>query len=49
MQICKAEIGDSIFLACGNKKDIEKFFHQQDKIANDLGLIDKDHLLFVDN
>ena len=47
MQICKAEIGDSIFLACGNKKDIEKILSSaRDKIANDLGLIDKDQFAF---
>ena len=47
MQICKAEIGDSIFLACGNKKDIEKILSSaRDKIANDLDLIDKDQFAF---
>ena len=47
MQICKAEIGDSIFLACGNKKDIEKILSSaRDKIANDMDLIDKDQFAF---
>ena len=27
MKISKAEIGDSIFFACGKKKDVEKLFH----------------------
>ena len=47
MQICKADIGDSIFLACGNKKDIEKILSSaRDKIANDMELIDKDQFAF---
>ena len=48
MQICKAEIGDSIFLACENKKDVEKILSsaKRDKIANDLDLIDKDQFAF---
>ncbi len=47
MQICKAEIGDSIFLACENKKDVEKILSSaRDKIANDLDLIDKDQFAF---
>ena len=47
MQFCKAEIGDSIFLACGNKKDVEKILSSaRDKIANDLDLIDKDQFAF---
>ena len=24
MKICKAEVGDSLFLACGKEKEIEK-------------------------
>ena len=42
IKISKANIGDSIFLACGQKKDVEKILSlARDKIASDLNLIDK--------
>jgi len=47
METCKAEIGDSIFLACGKKKEIEKILSlARDKIAQDLKIIDKDQFSF---
>jgi aspartyl-tRNA synthetase len=47
MKISNAEIGDSIFLACGKKNEIEKILSlARDKIARDLGLIDKNQFAF---
>ena len=47
MKICNAEIGDSIFLACGKEKEIEKILSQaRDKIAQDLDIINKDQFAF---
>ena len=47
MKTCKAEIGDSIFLACGKKKKLKKFSQLQEiKIAKDLNIIDKDKFAF---
>ena len=47
MKICNAEIGDSIFLACGKLKELEKILSQaRDKIARDLDLINKDQYAF---
>ncbi|MAZ46433.1 MAG: aspartate--tRNA ligase [Rickettsiales bacterium] len=47
MKIVKAEIGDSIFFACGKKKDVEKLLSlARDKIARDLKLIDDDLFSF---
>jgi aspartyl-tRNA synthetase len=47
MQITKAEIGDSIFLACGKQKDVEKISSlARDKIANALDLIDENKFAF---
>ena len=47
MKTCKAEIGDSVFLACGNEKDIEKILSlARDKIAKDLNIIDKNKFAF---
>ncbi len=47
MKICKAEIGDSIFLACGKKKEIEKILSlARDKIASSLSIINKDQFSF---
>jgi aspartyl-tRNA synthetase len=47
MKICSAEIGDSIFLACGKHKEIEKILSlARDKIANDLELIDDNKFAF---
>ena len=42
-----AEIGDSIFFACGKKNDVEKISSlARDKIANDLNLIDDSKFAF---
>ena len=42
-----ANIGDSIFFACGNKTELEKITAQaRDKIANDLKLIDENSFAF---
>jgi len=47
MNICKAEVGDSIFLACGKLQEVEKILSSaRDKIANDLELIDKNKFAF---
>ena len=49
MKICNAEIGDSVFLACGKEKDIEKILSlARDKIANDLDIIDKNQFFLLD-
>jgi aspartyl-tRNA synthetase len=43
MKTCNAEIGDSIFLACGHEKEVEKILSlARNKIAKDLDIIDKD-------
>ena len=42
MKITSADVGDSIFFACGKKSDVEKISSQaREKIASDLGLIDE--------
>ena len=42
MKITKAEIGDSIFFACGKLNEVEKILSlAREKIAKDLGLIDE--------
>ena len=47
MKICSAEVGDSIFLACGKKKEIEKILSlARDKIARDLNIIDQNKFAF---
>ena len=47
MKICKAEIGDSIFLACGKISEVEKILSiSRDKIAKDLDLIDEKQFAF---
>jgi len=47
MQITGAEIGDSIFFACGKLNDVEKISAlARDKIANDLKLIDENKFAF---
>ena len=47
MKNCDAEIGDSIFLACGKEKEIEKILSlARDKIAQDLEIINKDEFAF---
>jgi len=43
----KAEIGDSIFFACGQKKDVEKLLSlARDKIAKELEIIDENEFAF---
>ena len=43
----KAEIGDSIFFACGQKKDVEKLLSlARDKIAKELEIIDENAFAF---
>ena len=47
MKKCDAEIGDSVFLACGKEKDLEKILSlARDKIAEDLDIINKDQFAF---
>ena len=47
MKICNAQIGDSVFLACGEENEIEKILSAaRDKIANDLDIIKKDQFSF---
>ena len=47
MKICNAKVGDSIFLACGKEKEIEKILSlARDKIARELNIIDKDKFAF---
>ena len=47
MKISGAKIGDSIFLACGKEKEIEKTLsHARDKIARDLEIIDENKFAF---
>ena len=47
MRSCNAEIGDSIFFACGREKEITKILSlARDKIAHDLNIIDKDQFAF---
>ena len=47
MKICNAQIGDSVFLACGKEKEIEKILSAaRDKIARDLNIIKKDQFSF---
>ena len=42
-----AEVGDSVFLACGKEKEIEKILSlARDKIAKDLDIIDKNKFAF---
>ena len=48
MKICNAEIGDSVFLACGNEREIQKILSiARNKIAQDLNIIDKENSHFV--
>ena len=45
--LCNANIGDSIFLSCGKKNEIEKILSiARTKIATDLNIIDKDKYAF---
>ena len=47
MKITSAKIGDSVFLACGKKNEVEKITSQaRDKIAKDLELIDDNTFAF---
>jgi len=47
MKISSAEIGDSIFLACGKVKELEKICSSaRDKIASDLNLINENEFAF---
>ena len=47
MKITNAESGDSIFFACGQKKDVEKILSlARDKIAKDLDIIDQNLFAF---
>tara|TARA_B100000767_G_scaffold269783_1_gene292172 strand:+ start:22 stop:1809 length:1788 start_codon:yes stop_codon:yes gene_type:complete len=47
MKICNAKIGDSIFLACGKEKEIEKILSlARDKIAKDLKIIVENKFAF---
>ena len=47
MKICNAEVGDSVFLACGQEKEIEKILSSaRNKIAKDLNIIDIDKFAF---
>ena len=47
MKNCNAEIGDSIFLACGNEKEIERILSAaRDKIAKDLDIINNNIFAF---
>ena len=47
MKICNAQIGDSVFLACGKENEIEKILSAaRNKIANDLDIIKKDQFSF---
>jgi len=47
MKICNAEVGDSIFLACGKTNEVEKILSiARDKIAKDLNLINEDQFAF---
>ena len=47
MKKTKAEIGDSIFFACGKQSEIEKITSMaRDKIGEDLGLIDQNAFAF---
>ena len=47
MNITSAEVGDSIFLSCGKKNEIENFLSiARDKICKDLNLIDNDIFAF---
>jgi aspartyl-tRNA synthetase len=47
MKLTKAEVGDSIFLACAKQKEVEKITSlARDKIAKDLELINEDIFAF---
>ena len=47
MKLTKANIGDTVFLSCGKKDDVEKILSiARNKIAEDLGLIDNETFSF---
>ena len=47
MKLTSADVGDSIFLSCGNILDVQKILSQaRNKIASDLNLIDKNSFAF---
>ena len=47
MKKTEAEVGDSIFLACAKRKDLEKIISSaRDKIANDLNIVDLNSFAF---
>ena len=47
MSICNAQIGDSIFMACGKLKEVNKLLAAaREKIAKDLNLIDEKSFAF---
>ena len=47
MNICKASVGDSIFLACGKENDLNKILSiARNKIAEDLKIIDESKFAF---
>ncbi len=47
MKISNAEVGDSVFLACGKVKEVEKILsNARDKIGNELKLINHDIFAF---
>ena len=47
MKICNAQIGDSVFLACGKENEVEKILSAaRNKIANDLNIIEKNKFSF---
>ena len=47
MKLTKAEVGDSIFFACGKKNGVEKITSlAREKICNDLNLLEKDKFAF---
>ncbi|MDC1212162.1 aspartate--tRNA ligase [Pelagibacteraceae bacterium] len=47
MKISNAQVGDSIFLACGKEKEVEKILSlARDKIARELGIIDENKFAF---
>ncbi len=47
MKLTKANIGDTVFLSCGKKDDVEKILCiARNKIAEDLGLIDNETFSF---
>ncbi len=47
MKISNINIGDSLFMACGNRNEVEKILSiSRDKIGKDLGLINEDQNAF---